>query len=85
MAHTSDLELPEVKAAGKAAYRVLKSEDPSYCLSGEGDGVLLGGSLVCSARFGEVIFMHRERVFGDTADPKALLDACRGVSQKARL
>ena len=35
MAAAADLKLPEVKAAGKAAYKALKGADPTYELSSE--------------------------------------------------
>jgi len=81
MAAAADLKLPEVKAAGKAAYKALKGADPTYELSSEGQGALLGGSLVLARHSGDAIFVHREKHFGDVADPKVLLEACR----KARL
>ena len=77
MALKTDIALPEVKAAGKAAFVALKAEDPSYKLSSEGEGALLGGSIVFAGKSGAVLLMHREKVFGDVAQPAALLECIR--------
>jgi hypothetical protein len=74
-AKVADIALPEVRAAGKAAYKRLKHLDPSYELSQEGEGLLLGGTFVFAPRSGAVLFMHREMFFGDVAEPAALLEA----------
>ena len=81
VAKKDDVHLPEVWAKGKAAYKALKSADPDYKVSADGEGSLLGGCFVFEAKTGIVGFMHCERVFGDVADPQALL----GALTKARL
>jgi hypothetical protein len=74
--------MPEVKAASKTAHKVLKDEDPSYKISLEGEGFLLGGSLVID-KDGKVVFLHQERVFGDVAAPATLLAACKQAAAVA--
>ena len=81
VAKKDDVHLPEVWAKGKAAYKALKSADPDYKVSADGEGSLLGGCFVFEAKTGIVGFTHSERVFGDVADPQALL----GALTKARL
>ena len=81
VAQKDDVHLPEVWAKGKAAYKALKSADQNYKVSADGEGSLLGGCFVFEAKTGIVSFTHSERVFGDVADPVALL----GALTKARL
>ena len=76
-AQHSDIKLAEVRAAGKAALKALKAADPDYQLSSAGEGALLGGSFVFAARSGQILFTHRERVFGDVAKPAEILAACK--------
>ena len=81
---TEDMTKPEVMAAGRKAYRMLKSKDPSYKLDLTGEGALLGGSLVVDSG-GNIIYAYSEDTFGDVADPKALLDACRAAGGGSKL
>lgn len=79
-----DMSKPEVMAAGRKAYRMLKAKDPSYSLDRTGEGALLGGSLVVDSD-GAIVYAHSEDTFGDIADPVALLDACRSTTRGSKL
>ena len=83
MAKATDLKLAAVRRAGKAALQKLKAEDAAYKLSTEGEGRLLGGSLVLAAESGEALFVHHEVVFGDVADPALRLEVCRREASTA--
>ena len=80
VAQKDDVHLPEVWAKGKTAYKALKSVDPDYKVSADGEGSLLGGCFVFEAKTGIVGFMHCDRVLGDVADPQALLGALTKAS-----
>jgi len=84
MAKEADLVDPVVKQAGKAAYKILKRNDPSYTLSSDGEGALLGGSVVLS-RQGVPLFVHKESKFGDVADPADLQQACEQAAAASKL
>jgi len=74
-----DIAKPGVMEAGRKAYKMLKAKDPSYKLDSTGEGALLGGSLVVDGK-GKIIYAHSEDLFGDIADPNALLNACKSAS-----
>ena len=77
------LSMDEVKVRGRAAYKMLKADNPLYKISTDGDGISLGGSLLFDAT-GRVRFMHAERSFGDVAAPEALLAALNRVQHETK-